>query len=370
MLFENVCLESFGYCLPNEVISSDQIESRLQPLYSRLRLPEGRLELMTGIRERRFWPEGTLPSDKSIESGKRALEAAELSPADIGVLIHASVCRDHLEPATACRVHHGIGLPHDCCIYDVSNACLGLLNGALQIANMIELGQVSAGIVVGTESGRHLVETTIESLNENKSLTRNEIKTAVASLTIGSGSCAMVLTNDKLSKTKNRFRSAAVYANTKFHGLCQSGSDEAVAGGMQPMMATDSEQLMREGIATGVATFDRFLANSSGTDSKWSRQTINKTICHQVGSAHHRLMLESLKLDPANDFATYPWLGNTGSVALPTAMAIGAQQDHLTQGDNVAMLGIGSGINCIMIGCQWQETRVGGEIPSSEVAEA
>ena len=65
------------------------------------------------------------------------------------------------EPATACTVHHRLGLPNDCLIYDVSNACLGILNGIVQVANMIELGQIRAGLVVGTEGGRQLVETTI-----------------------------------------------------------------------------------------------------------------------------------------------------------------------------------------------------------------
>ena len=62
MLFENVCLESFGYTLPTEIVTSAQIEARLQPLYERLRLPAGRLELITGVQERRFWAPGTLPS--------------------------------------------------------------------------------------------------------------------------------------------------------------------------------------------------------------------------------------------------------------------------------------------------------------------
>ena len=55
MRYQNVCIESFGYTLPEEIVTSDEIERRLQPLYQRLRLPEGRLELMTGIAERRFW---------------------------------------------------------------------------------------------------------------------------------------------------------------------------------------------------------------------------------------------------------------------------------------------------------------------------
>ena len=349
MHYRNVCIESFGYTLPDEVVTSDEIEERLAPLYERLRLPEGRLELMTGIRERRFWEPGTLPSDKSVDSGNQAIEAAGLDRSYVGALIHGSVCRDHLEPATACSVHHRLGLPSDCMIYDVSNACLGLLNGMVQIANMIELGQIRAGLVVGTEGSRQLVETTIDTLNNDTTLTRNQLKLAVASLTIGSGSCAVLLTDRELSQTDNRLLVATVRTNTSHHGLCHSGQDEAVGSGMQPLMQTDSEQLMREGIATGVETFAGFT-----NETTWACDDIDKTFCHQVGSAHRKMMLESLGLHTDRDFSTLEWLGNTGSVALPITMAIGLEQGHINSGDNVGMLGIGSGINCIMLGVSWQ----------------
>ena len=102
MRYSQVCVESFGYTLPAEIWSSADVENKLQPLYERLRLPEGRLELMTGIQERRFWQPGTRPSELSINSCRLALEAAEMSPDEVGCLIHGSVCRDFLEPATAC----------------------------------------------------------------------------------------------------------------------------------------------------------------------------------------------------------------------------------------------------------------------------
>ncbi len=54
MHFENVCIESLAVALPEEICPSAAIEERLRPLYERLKLPFGRLELMTGIRERRF----------------------------------------------------------------------------------------------------------------------------------------------------------------------------------------------------------------------------------------------------------------------------------------------------------------------------
>ena len=60
MRYQSVCIEAFGYTLPDEIVTSDEIEARLAPLYQRLRLPAGRLELMTGIRERRFWSPETL----------------------------------------------------------------------------------------------------------------------------------------------------------------------------------------------------------------------------------------------------------------------------------------------------------------------
>lgn len=351
MRYQGVCVESLAYTLPDEIVTSDELEDRMAPLYDRLRLPPGRLELITGIRERRFWSPGTLPSEKSIETGEKAIQTAGVDRSRIGALIHASVCRDHLEPATACRVHHGLGLSADCQIYDVSNACLGMLNGIVQIANMIELGQIQAGLVVGSEGSRQLVETTIDRLNTDESLGRNEIKLAVASLTIGSASAAVLLTSSELSQTQNRLTSATAKAYTEFHRLCHSGEDEAVASGMQPLMTTDSESLMKQGIEAGADAFSSFLRESG-----WNKDDIKRTFCHQVGATHRKLMLSALDLDAARDFATFEFLGNTGSAALPVTMAIGVERGHVESGDQLALLGIGSGINVLMLGMQWQNT--------------
>jgi 3-oxoacyl-[acyl-carrier-protein] synthase-3 len=346
MHYRRVCLESLGYTLPDEVVTTAALEHRLAPLYERLRLPEGRLELMTGIRERRFFPAGTRPSTISIESAARAIEASGIDGRQFGAVVHGSVCRDFLEPATACRVHHGLGLPAECMIYDVSNACLGLLSGMVQVANMIELGQIRAGVVVGTECGRELVENTVALLNSDFTLTRETVKPYVASLTIGSASAAMVLCDRELSRTANRLTTSMVQCDTTQHQLCQSR-------GLESMMQTDSEELMRQGVAAGAATFERFLAAAG-----WEPQDIDRTFCHQVGAAHRKLLFESLGLDPAIDFTTLETLGNTGAAALPITMALGIESGRLKRGDNVAMLGIGSGINCQMLAVEWQQASV------------
>ncbi len=350
MRYQQVCLEAIGYTLPQEVVTTEALERQLAPVYQRLRLPHGRLELMTGIASRRFFPPGTLPSQVSIASGQQALQASGIDRQHLGALIHGSVCRDHLEPATACHVHHGLNLPAECMIHDVSNACLGILTGMIQVANMIELGQIRAGLVVGTECGRELVENTIRRLNQDTQLSRRDIKPFVASLTIGSGSVAILLCDKKLSRTRNRLLGASVLARTNHHQLCQSD-------GLQSFMSTNSEQLMHQGVAAGAETFGAFLAEIG-----WTRRQVDKTICHQVGVAHRRLLLEALDIDPQIDYPTMETLGNTGSVALPLTLALGAEAGHLQPLDHVALLGIGSGINCLMLALEWQRVQIAGRV--------
>jgi 3-oxoacyl-[acyl-carrier-protein] synthase-3 len=231
----------------------------------------------------------------------------------------------------------------------LSNACLGLLNGVVQVANMIELGQIRAGLIVGTESSRSLVETTIAELNANTSLTRQTIKLALASLTIGSASCAVLVTDRELSEFDNRILGGVCRAETAFHGLCHSGRDEAGGDRMQPLMTTDSETLMAAGMAVGAESFAKLL-----DELNWTRDSVSKTFCHQVGTIHRKRMLQELDLSLEKDYPTVETLGNTGSVALPISMAIGIENGHLERDDRVALLGIGSGVNCLMLGVDWQ----------------
>jgi 3-oxoacyl-[acyl-carrier-protein] synthase-3 len=216
---------------------------------------------------------------------------------------------------------------------------------------MIELGQIRAGVVVGTESSRSLVETTIEHLNADVSLTRQDIKAAFASLTIGSGSAAMVLCDRELSRTGNRLLGGVLRTATEHCKLCQGGGARSADSFSEALMWTDSEALMREGVAAARGAFASFLKEMG-----WTAGDIQKTFCHQVGRAHHRLLFENLGLDPAIDFSTFEFLGNTGSTALPMTAAIGIERGCVEPGNRVALLGIGSGINVIMLGFDWQKS--------------
>ncbi len=343
MRYQHVRLNGFGYELPPRVCSSAHLEEQLRPVYERLKLPEGRLELLSGIGERRFWPPNTRPSEAAALAGEKAIAASGLRPAEIGCLIHSSVSRDMLEPATASFVHQRLALAGDCLVFDLSNACLGFLDAMLLCANMIELGQIEHGLVVAGETAEALVESTLAALLADPGLTRRSIKSSFASLTIGSGAVALVLSRAE-KDDRRRLAGGVCRANTQHSDLCQGGR----AGEEGTLMATDSEELLKRGVETARETWHAFRQELG-----WGPEEIDVFFCHQVGSAHARLLFESLGLDPARNFETLARFGNTGSVAAPLTMAIGIEQGLLSPGQRAALLGIGSGINCLMLGIEW-----------------
>jgi acyl-CoA:acyl-CoA alkyltransferase len=341
MKFSHVCLEAMAVALPEEIWTSAAMEERLRPLYERLKLPVGRLELMTGIRERRMWPEGTRPSDASAAAGRALLAKSGLRADQVQLFIHAAVSRDMLEPATASFAHRKIGLPATAQIFDLSNACLGFLNALTVAAGLIESGQIECAMVVAGEQGRPLVEQTLRTLVE-RPFTRNEIKPFFANLTIGSGAVAAMVCHQRLVKGRaHRLRGGVARAATQHSELCQGDTYGAESLAMQ----TDAEALLLAGVALARDTWRDFTAEQGAA--------FDRFICHQVGSVHRRKLYETLGLELAKDFSTFETLGNTGSVALPVTLASAVEAGAVREGDRVGLLGIGSGLNCLMLALEW-----------------
>ena len=133
-----------------------------------------------------------------------ALDQAGVLGPEIECILNCSVSRDFLEPATASVVHEKLKISPKATLFDISNACLGILNGMAVLANMIELGQITRGLLVAGENGKPLVETTIRQLLADPTMTRKKFKDAFASLTIASGAAAIVMTHASVSKNGHR----------------------------------------------------------------------------------------------------------------------------------------------------------------------
>ena len=392
MRYSKVYLDAIGYELPPVVVSTTELESRLSPVYQALRMAPGQLELLTGISERRWWEPNYRLSDGATAAARKALAAADIAPHEIDVLTYTGVCREQYEPATACAVAANLGISQDAAVYDLSNACLGVLNGIVDVANRIELGHARAGLVVSAETSREINETVIDRMLHSKSA--DFFRKSIATLTGGSGAVAVLVVGEELSRNKRRrLVGGATKSAPQYNHLCRWGLEsvlpaavgaavgtvgkvlgQAPAALMQkgvdlgsnaaalarkgldlglkhtvvPFMETHAGEVLKYGVELGHRTWHSFLGKLG-----WGRDALDKVICHQVGAGHREAVLKALEIPLEKDFSTYEYLGNIGTVSLPLTAALAEEREFLQPGDRVGWLGIGSGLNCLMLGIEW-----------------
>ncbi|HXH30274.1 MAG TPA: 3-oxoacyl-ACP synthase III [Bacteriovoracaceae bacterium] len=340
MIFKHLRLHSWGHQEPDQFVTSEEIEQRLSSLYQRAKLPFGRLELQTGIKQRGIFEKGTPPSVIAAKAAEKILSGFPRQ--EIELLIHASVCRDFLEPATAAAVHQILGLSPHCMISDLSNACLGVLSSVLMAGQMIESGAIRSALIVSGENAGPLIDETLKHLL-GPEMDRKKIKPFIASLTIGSAGVAWLLTHESLAPMAPKILGGATLTDSSSVKLCQGDGS-----GSGLMMETDSEALLLAGVRLSLSNWEKTKAILG-----WSNADVAKIIPHQVGSAHRRAMLTELGLPLDRDFQTFECYGNTGSAAVPLTLIKASGAGFLKPKDKVALLGIGSGLTSTMLGMEW-----------------
>jgi 3-oxoacyl-[acyl-carrier-protein] synthase-3 len=339
MLFQNLAIETLAYELPSERVTSSYIEAQIAPTMERLRIPRGMLEGLTGIKERRYWAPGVMPSDVATSAARKVIEQSNIDPQEIGCLINVSVSKDYLEPSTASLVHGNLQLPAHCRNYDLSNACLGFIDGMCHTGLMIEAGLIKYGLVVAGEGARPVVEATIQRL-QSPDATMQTFRDNFATLTLGSGAVAMLLCHKDLTHQTHRVNGAVTLAATEYNRLCIGQPDQ---------MTTDASALMAAGTKLATATWQL----ATQTFECWNHDDIAVFVPHQVSSRNMAAVAKALGLPEEKLHLNFPKLGNIGSAALPITLTMAAEVGRLRPGDQVGLLGIGSGLNCAMMSVVW-----------------
>lgn len=316
------------------VVTSDEIDQRLMPTYDRLGMQPGMIERLAGVSERRWWPEDVSFIDAASLAGAKAIADAGVDPQEIGLLIDTSVCRDRLEPSAAVDVHAQLGLGSGCLNFDLSNACLGFINGMQLAATLLDAGHIDYALVVDGEGSRGIHEATIARLLEPDT-TRDDVLANFATLTLGSGGAAMVLGRASEHPAGHRFVGGVARAATEHTHLCVGDLNG---------MSTDARGLLEAGVA---------LARDTWTDARehfdWS--DLDCYVIHQVSKLHTKAITDAIGIDPARVPLTFPTRGNIGPASVPFTLASVAAE--LESGQRVACMGIGSGLNAAVIEIAW-----------------
>jgi 3-oxoacyl-[acyl-carrier-protein] synthase-3 len=148
----------------------------------------------------------------------------------------------------------------------------------------------------------------------------------------------MVLGHRSAVPSGHRYRGGVSRAATQFSHLCRGTIDH---------MVTDTRVLLEEGLRLAAGTYaDADRAFDWGTD-------MAQYVLHQVSKVHTDALVQLLGLDPAKVLTIFEEHGNIGPAAVPIVLSKLDAEGRLAAGDRVALLGIGSGLNCTMAEVVW-----------------
>lgn len=316
------------------VATSESFDEQLSQTYERTGFRPGMLSAVAGIQERRWWPEDVSFVDAAVMAGAKAISESGIDPSRISMLIDTSVCRSHLEPSAAVEVHHKLGLASSCLNFDLSNACLGFVNAMQLAGTMIDAGQVEYVLIVDGEGSRHTQELTLERLS-SPDATLEDVWERFASLTLGSGSTAMVLGPANQHPEGHQIVAGVTRAATQHYDLCVGTLED---------MRTDHKALFTAGLELSSDLWEE-----AKHSYEWSN--MDRYVSHQISKVHTAAITEALGIDPDKAPSTFPMHGNIGPASVPYTLALEA--DSLSKGDRVLLMGIGSGINATALEIVW-----------------
>lgn len=138
-----VSIVGTGSYLPERVLTNADLEKMVDTSDEWIRT-------RTGISERHIAREDEAASDMSAEAARRALESAGISPAEIELIVVATVTPDMPFPSTACFVQELIGAKNAFC-FDIEAACSGFLYGLEIAKQFISTRMLNTALVIGVE---------------------------------------------------------------------------------------------------------------------------------------------------------------------------------------------------------------------------
>jgi len=340
MLFQHVAIAGLAHIDAPRRLTSDEIHARLRPTLDRLGIKYNVLEEVAGVRERRLWDGEVKASDAATLAGVKALADAGIDADRVGLLVNTSVSRDYLEPSTASIVSGNLRLPDTCQNFDVANACLAFLNGMDIASRMIERGEIDYALVVNGETADLAYEKTLDRLSRDD-VTEEQFRDEMATLTLGSGAAAMVLARSELAPGAPRYRGSVTRSATEWNQLCRGDL-------VHDRMIADGRMLMIEGLKLGQKTFTAARAALG-----WVVEELDEFVIHQVSKAHTKAFLKAFRIDPKKVLTIFGEHGNIGPASVPIVLSKLREGGRLKKGTRVALLGIGSGLNCSMAEVVW-----------------
>ena len=323
-------IESLGVRLPEKRMTTEEL---LRQCRSRPRLD---LERITGIAERRV-AEGEFASDLAIGAAKRALAMSRYGAEELDAIVCTSISKHNrpdefsFEPATAVLVRKAIGA-RNALVFDVVNACAGLLNGIWVLQGLIRAGEIRRGLVVSGEQNMPLAWTATREV-------RHSLDRQLAALTLGDCGAAVIV--DASEDERTGFHWLDLVTGARHDHYCYSKPSSRGGGGI---LITKARGLQ----IAGNANFPAYLKQALD-GSGWSLEDLHHVIPHQVSARAIRQGIKAVKrylgCDLPDVFLCHAEThGNTTTASHFLALHDFILKGRIRSGENVLLVSGASGI--------------------------
>ena len=292
-----------GHFLPAEVVPNG-------PIAERIGVDDAWIVKRTGIHARRKAAPHERTSDLATFAARRALQDAGMDPADLDLVMVATMSPDEITPNTAPLVAHALGA-HRAGAFDVGAACTGWLSALAVAAGQVETGRADRVLVVGAEVLSRITDPA-------------DRKTA-AIFADGAG---------------------AVVVGPDGPGAVGPITLQADGGLGEAIVATFSDQAIRmDGQSTYQVAVKRLTESTVAAVARAGLELdeVDLFVYHQANARIIRAVGERLDLEPAKVADYIGQLGNTSAASIPLTLSLLREDGRLRPGQRVLIAAIGAG---------------------------
>ena len=309
-----------GY-LPAKIVTNRDLEKTLDTsdewIYSR-----------TGIRQRHIAADGECSSDLALNASRKAIEAAGITPQDIGIIIVATTTPDMIFPSTACILQAKLGIKN-CPAFDVQAVCSGFIYALATADLYIRAGQYRYALVVGAEIYSRILDW-------------HDRGTCVL---FGDGAGAVVLkASDEAGILSSHLHADGSYRNI----LSVPGTvcDGRIEG--RPFLQMDGSAVFK----FAVKVLDEIVAEVL-TKNNLQKSDIDWLIPHQANIRIIQSTARKLGLGMEKVVVTVDRHGNTSAASIPLALDEAVRDGRIRAGQHVLLEGVGGGFTWGAVMIRW-----------------
>ena len=271
----------------------------------------------TGIRSRYIAGEGETTATLAADACRRALEAAGVDAADVGLIVLATATPDQTFPATATKVQAMLGIP-DCIAFDVAAVCSGFLY-ALSVADaMIRGGGPKIALVIGSETFSRILDW--------------EDRTTC--VLFGDGAGAILL---QAEDGESGILSTKLHADGRHNQLLYVDGGPSTTGTVGKLRMKGRE-VFRHAVTNLANVLTEVLADTGLTAAD-----IDWVVPHQANARILDATARKLGLPPEKVIVTVDRHANTSAASVPLALDVAVRDGRIRRGDLLVLEAMGGG---------------------------